>query len=118
MNQIQWKKLLLKEQLHQSRLTGVDVMILVYDITSKDSFNNLQDFLDQAKEHVRENTVFVVAGNKEENQDVRVVAFEEGQSFANENGASFIEVSAKTGNNVNALFYDAGVRALKKSQED
>ena len=47
-----------------SYLKNADCIIIVYDITNKDSFNSLAHWLNDAKNNTIEGTIFVICGNK------------------------------------------------------
>ena len=55
-----------------------------------------------------ENAALAVVGNKSDMKEKRQVTSEEGMEFAQKHGAVFIEVSAKTGENVCKLFEELG----------
>jgi len=78
-------------------------ILLVYDVTNKESFYNIQTWLTE----IRDNSEYVniiLVGNKIENTKKRQVTFEEGQSLAQREGMSFIETSAKSGINIKEAF--------------
>lgn len=77
--------------------------LVVYDITSNESFENLTKWLAELKEHAADITVMLV-GNKNDLADARVVSTERGATFADQHGITFLEVSAKTASNVEASF--------------
>lgn len=78
------------------------VAVLVYDITSKSSFESLDKWLQTVFEYA--NPIIFIVGNKVDLQDQRVVSTEEGQKFADEHKAHFIETSARTPTNILDLF--------------
>jgi len=78
-----------------------DAFVLVYDITSRDSFEKCQMRLESAKRRGNVKGMFVLMGNKSDLERERQVSFEEGRSLAEEYGSKFFEISAKTGENVN-----------------
>ena len=84
--------------------SDVNIIILVYDITSKDSFLGLKDWLKYLTNIKKDEVIFVVVGNKKELDDKREVKSEEGEKFAKENNFLFAEVSAKTGEGFKELF--------------
>ena len=50
--------------------------LLVYDITNRDSFNNLQSWLEEAQLHVApRHIIFVLVGQKKDLSDFRKVCF-------------------------------------------
>ena len=79
--------------------------IIVYDITNKESFNNIQNWIEDCKNQCPKTVFFVLVGNKNDLENERKVSFEEGKKFADSNDILFFESSAKTGNNVEDIFY-------------
>ena len=78
---------------------------LVFDVTDRTSFDELNKWLEDAKEgaHPREPT-FVLVGNKiDDEKNPRVVSQQEAKQFAQRLGMDYIETSAKTGQNVDEL---------------
>lgn len=83
---------------------NVDCFLLVYDVTSQNSFKNLSNWLKVANENAKKNVIFVVVGNKIDLKEKKKVSTEDGQEFAKKNGFIFAEVSAKTGEGIKDLF--------------
>mmetsp|Transcript_32612 Transcript_32612/g.56634 ORF Transcript_32612/g.56634 Transcript_32612/m.56634 type:complete len:175 (+) Transcript_32612:29-553(+) len=75
-------------------------MCLVYDITSRDSFNRLDDWLTLIRQHASPLIKLILIGNKSDLDSERSVSFEEGKAYADRQGLSFIEVSAQTTANI------------------
>jgi Ras-related protein Rab-2A len=80
------------------------VAILVFDVTSPQSFENLQKWLDEIKNNATENIRVVVVGNKTDLSDRRTVRKEVAQEFASNLGVPYFETSAKSGSNVCEIF--------------
>ena len=78
------------------------VAVLVYDITSKASFNNL-DMWYKLVIDLANPKIFVV-GNKIDLEDQRAVTAEEGKKFADQYQAEFFETSARAPTNITELF--------------
>ncbi|XP_022092018.1 ras-related protein Rab-22A-like [Acanthaster planci] len=93
-------------------------MVLVYDITNSHSFQVLDKYwVRSAQRGAPENAALAVIGNKSDiDDDKRQVTEEEGSTFAQKHNAIFMEVSAKTGKNVNEFFEELA-RALTKTPE-
>jgi GTPase SAR1 family protein len=74
-----------------------DGIILIYDITSENSFKRIDYFINELKENniFGEIPIFLV-GNKIDEKYSRVITFEEGARLAKEHGFMFCECSAKT----------------------
>ena len=60
----------------------------------------------------------VLVGNKSDLEDRRQVSKDEGQELADKYGIQFYETSAKTGDNVDAIFYNSADEIAKKIDEN
>lgn len=70
-------------------------LVLVYDITSRQSFKNIDSWLKTAYEHInKEKTSIILVGNKIDLENKREVNTIEGEDFAKQNGFLFMETSA------------------------
>ena len=72
------------------------IVILVYDISSKDSYNALKFWHEQVKETLGDDIILGVLGNKLDLYLKEEVKEEEGNEYAKSIGAKFALVSAKT----------------------
>jgi Ras-related protein Rab-2A len=89
--------------------------LLVYDITSRDSFKYLRGWLEDIHQNAGGELVIMLVGNKADLEESRQVTWEEGEQFAKENGIDcFVEASAKTGEKVNDLFIKTSTLILDK----
>ena len=82
-----------------------NIILLVYEVTSKDSFLHLNHWLNDLTTVKKDEVIFVVVGNKTDLEDKREVSREEGEQFAKDNDYLFAEVSAKDGKGFQDLFY-------------
>ena len=78
--------------------------LLVYDITRRDTFTHVTKWLEEVKSNSSKHICVILIGNKKDLEDKRQVTYEEGESFARENGLMFLETSAKTAFNVAEAF--------------
>ena len=78
--------------------------LLVYDITRRDTFTHVTKWLEEVKSNSSKSICVILIGNKKDLEDKRQVTYEEGESFAKENGLMFLETSAKTAYNVVEAF--------------
>jgi GTPase SAR1 family protein len=82
-----------------------DVAILVYDITSKSSFEELKNYwVEQVLEASPKNIMLVIVANKSDLIDNEQVDEEEARNYAKKVKADFFVISAKENNSVNELF--------------
>mmetsp|Transcript_866 Transcript_866/g.1143 ORF Transcript_866/g.1143 Transcript_866/m.1143 type:complete len:210 (+) Transcript_866:174-803(+) len=83
---------------------GADGIIMVFDVTSTDSFDHVNDWLKEVNRYAAEGTVKLLVGNKCDRTADRVVSEEQAQEFAKELGIPYIETSAKSAKNVEEAF--------------
>ena len=88
----------------QTYYKGAMGIILAYDCTVEDSFNNVKNWVRQIELHASQNVEKVLIGNKADWLEKKVVSREMGESLAREYGMKFFETSAKTGENVQDTF--------------
>ena len=82
-----------------------NIILLVYDISNRDSFTKLTHWLKDLTNVNMEEVILCIVANKIDLVDKRVVTNEEGQKFADEHDFIFQEISAKTGDGFSDLFY-------------
>ena len=80
------------------------IILLVYDISDKDSFDAMPNWIQEVKEVLNKEVVFALIGNKMDLESQRKISYEEGKKLAEKNNFVFQEVSAKTGKNFENLF--------------
>ena len=85
-------------------IRDANIILVVYDITNKDSFVHTEHWVNETKDLKREDAIFVLVGNKIDLEENRIVQVKEAEDFANEKGFLFYEVSAKTGDKIEELF--------------
>ncbi|XP_036176223.1 ras-related protein Rab-17 isoform X2 [Myotis myotis] len=84
---------------------GANAALLVYDITSKDSFRKAQQWLkDLEREFLPGEVVVMLVGNKTDLSEEREVTFEEGKEFAESQSLLFMETSARLNHQVTEAF--------------
>jgi len=80
--------------------------ILVYDITDRDSFDRVQNWVKELRKMLGEEIVLVIAGNKCDLERQRVVSLEEAEAYAKTVGAQHFSTSAKMSKGVSELFLE------------
>ena len=80
-------------------------VIMVYDVTREDSFEELQKYwYDQIKESSPANIILVIAANKSDLIEQEKVDEGEARNYAKEINALYVSTSAKNSNGINNLF--------------
>uniref|UniRef100_A0A8V5GQY3 Ras-related protein Rab-4 n=1 Tax=Melopsittacus undulatus TaxID=13146 RepID=A0A8V5GQY3_MELUD len=87
----------------RSYYRGAAGALLVYDITSRETYNALTNWLTDARTLASPNIVIILCGNKKDLDAEREVTFLEASRFAQENELMFLETSALTGENVEEI---------------
>ncbi|XP_059739678.1 ras-related protein Rab-11A-like [Bos taurus] len=78
--------------------------LLVYDIAKHLTYENVERWLKELRDHADSNVVIMPVGNKSDLHHLRAVPADESRAFAEENDLSFIETSALDPTNVEAGF--------------
>jgi Ras-related protein Rab-1A len=81
-------------------LKGTNGVILVFDLTNKESFDLLDTWMDELKNNNKMDISKVLIGNKADLADKIEVPKEEIDNFTKKVGCEYFECSAKTGQNV------------------
>ncbi|MGH0114909.1 UNVERIFIED_CONTAM: hypothetical protein FKN15_065833 [Acipenser sinensis] len=98
----------------RSYYRGAAGALLVYDITSRETYNALTNWLTDARTLASPNIVIILCGNKKDLDADREVTFLEASRFAQENELMFLETSALTGENVEEAFLKCARNILNK----
>ena len=86
---------------------GANGIILIYDVTNMQTYENVKNWISQIKEEANPNVIIYLVGNKiDVPDDQRLVKAEDGQKIADEFNLPFNEASAKDGTNVNEIFQE------------
>ncbi len=80
------------------------VAMVVYDITSEESFQNIQSWIKDCKDLAPKTVQLILIGNKSDLEENRVITKERGEELARENRMLFFETSALNGNGVEEAF--------------
>ena len=78
--------------------------IVVFDLTDQTSFSKAQKWIDELKKARGDNIHIVIAGNKCDLSEKRVISTMDAQRLAQSINAQYFETSAKTSDNIESLF--------------
>ena len=96
---------------------GAKGSLLVYDITNKKSFENVEKWISDLKANADEDISMILLGNKTDLEDKRVVSTEEGKNKAEFYNLTFMETSALNGNNIQEAFNELIMDVYKRNHE-
>ena len=80
--------------------------ILVYDIAKVTSFQNLDKWIEELKQHTDSNLSVIIVGNKSDLKHLRIVETKRGRQYATDQDMLFMETSALDSTNVTEAFED------------
>lgn len=82
-------------------------IFLVYDVKSKETFDNLQNWIEEVRTNCEYDPIYVLIGNQSDNGE-RQVSYEDGKRFMEECAIDlFFETSAFSGDNIEKMFVEA-----------
>ena len=84
-------------------LKGTDGVILVFDLTKRETLNLVTYWADCIQKNNRENIGLILFGNKSDLKNDRQVSYEEGKNLGKNLGCKYYEGSAKTGENIDFI---------------
>ena len=80
------------------------VAIVCYDITSHESFEHVEKWIEDARNLRDDDVILILVGNKSDLEERRQVSAEEGQAYADKMNLMYFETSSKTGSNIKGMF--------------
>ena len=109
-------------------MKNTDIALIVYDITKRESFEELNNWINSVKEsnikkngdkeiNNNKNVIFGIAANKSDLYEQKVINKKEGEEFAKNNNTLFFETSAKDYDSVENVFIKLTEEYLKKEEE-
>lgn len=73
---------------------GANGVVLVYDVTKRESFVNMQKWMDEIHQKAKEDVMIIILGNKIDQTEQRQVSIEEAKEFSDQHHTLFMETSA------------------------
>ena len=87
--------------------------LFIFDITNKDSFDNVVNWINLSFDNNKNSVINFLIGNKCDQNSTREVEETEAQHFAKEKHLIYLEVSAKNDENIQKLFYYCAYKLIK-----
>eukprot|EP00919_Chromeraceae_sp_WS-2016_P059246 GHVR01140778.1.p1 GENE.GHVR01140778.1~~GHVR01140778.1.p1 ORF type:complete len:216 (+),score=50.98 GHVR01140778.1:111-758(+) len=101
----------------RSYYRGAAGALIVYDISNRDTYNHLINWLGDARTLARADISIIAVGNKCDLKESRAVTFLEASRCAQENDVLFLETSALTGVGVEDVFTKVARMILSKIED-
>lgn len=83
---------------------GVQGIILVFDLTDKNSYEKIDDWLKEIDKNCDSKHSTIIIGNKSDIISERLISFKEAKEYVEKLGFKYCEVSAKTNSNIDYIF--------------
>ncbi|KAI3918344.1 hypothetical protein MKX01_041664 [Papaver californicum] len=93
---------------------GAHGIIIVYDVTEKESFDNVKQWLSEIDRYANDTVCKLLVGNKCDLVEEKEVETETAKAFADKLGISFLETSAKDSINVEQIFLTMAAEIKKR----
>ncbi|XP_065833133.1 ras-related protein Rab-1A-like [Oscarella lobularis] len=97
------------ETITSSYYRGAHGIIVVYDVTDQESFNNVNEWLRKIDRYAREGVNKLLVGNKCDLTTKKVVDYTTAKEYADQLGIPFLETSAKKATNIEQAFMTMAV---------
>lgn len=95
-------------------LNSSDGFLILYDITRRESFDNVNNWIEQIVDVAENHSYCIIVGNKYDLKDGRQVNVNEGKELAKKNKYEFFETSAKDGYNIKEVFESLTRKIMNK----
>ncbi|GME71020.1 unnamed protein product [Ambrosiozyma monospora] len=97
---------------------GATGIIIVFDVCDENSFESVKKWFQTVQQHAKDDAQLFLVGNKCDDSESRQVSTKQGELLAQELGLPFLESSAKSGINVNEVFYKLTELILERGGDD
>eukprot|EP01083_Nonionella_stella_P288066 980461_1 len=92
---------------------GAHCIMIVYDVTSNDSFNNVRKWIEAVRTYANQDVAILIVGNKCDLKNKREIKWDQSLQYAQSIGCELMETSAKTNVNVEKSFKQLAQNGVK-----
>jgi len=106
--------------LTQNYFRNAEGVLLTFDVTNTESFNNLKDWIGSIKTNMESKNIFlplIIFGNKIDMEEAREINKEDAEKFVSDNNYKYFETSAKTGEGVDDAIRDLVNQVLNQGDQ-
>ena len=93
-------------------------MIIVYDISNRQSFESAKRQIKEYKEYCPPDIIFVIVGYKDNLENERKVNYDDGKSLADKYNGTFYEILEENDQNIDNIFIDSALILVQKHEDD
>ena len=102
------------EKLRKNFYNGAQGALLIFDLTRKESFDQLGDWVNEVNNYLGYKVPFILIGNKNDIKGGKEFKTNVIEQFAKSQGSIYLETSAKTGEGVKDAFKELIITLVKK----
>ncbi len=106
------------QRLWPDYLTDSRAGIIVFDISNRESFENVKKWYEIIKKVALSNIILILVGNKVDLSDMREISAQEGVDLAKELEVYYMETSAKTNENIESIFEWIALQIINTNIEE
>ena len=104
------------KSISHSYIKKANGILLMYEISSQESFNNIERWMETIKENSENKMIIVLIGTKCDLTVERVISKEKVEELAQKYGIHFFETSSKDNINIQEAFYDIAEQIIEKNK--
>ncbi|MHA2008966.1 MAG: Rab family GTPase [Promethearchaeota archaeon] len=106
------------QRLWPDYLTDSRAGVIMFDITNKESFNNVRKWYDIINKVALPKIILILVGNKSDLEEDREITTQDGMDLAKELGIYYMETSAKTNENIEEVFEWIALQIINTNLEE
>ncbi len=104
-------------RVRRSYYRGAHASFIIFDLTNRTSFDAIKNWYQETIDYAGRSTAIIIIGNKADLVDQRVIETEEAVKLVRDLNCTYVETSAKTGENVVAAFNLIAMYLVERSEK-